>query len=153
MNKNNKIGLIVGVIIVLVAVFYGGMTYGGNNVRASISSRGSVFGQNGAGGMMRGTRNGAGGFTAGQVIAKDANSITVQLGAGGTNPQQGGASQGSGSKIIFLSGNTKITKQADGTANDLTVGTEVTVSGAANTDGSINATTIQIRPNTPPVVK
>ncbi len=139
MQKENskKIGLVIVGIIVLVGAFYAGMTYGGNNVRASINSKSMNFAQNMGG--VRGNRN-MGGFTNGQIIAKDDKSITVSLMSGG-------------SKIIFLDSNTKVSKQAMGTMADLAVGTQVSIMGAANSDGSINATTVQIRPNTPPVLK
>jgi hypothetical protein len=146
--KNKKIIWGVVGIIVLVGVFYGGMVYGKNQ----ISARGAqAFGQNGAlgAGGMRGARNG-GGFTVGQIISKDATSITVQLMAGGagtasTNP--------GGSKIIFLGTGTTVTKTVTGTTADLAVGTQVSVTGTVNTDGSENATSVQIRPNTPAVIR
>lgn len=78
-----------------------------------------------------------GGFTAGTILSKDATSITVSL-------------MGGGSKIIFLDANTKISKQAEGSVADLTAGAQVSVMGAANTDGSINAMTVQIRPKMAP---
>lgn len=135
-KENNKkiVGVVVGVIV-LVAVFYGGMSYGKSQVSAGTKTLGQNFGQNGANGMMRGTRNGMGfgGFTTGQIISKDANSITVGV-------------QGGGSKIIFLDTNTKVSKQAAGTSADLAVGTEVSVTGTANSDGSVNAQSVQIRP-------
>lgn len=137
-EKNKKIGLGIVGILVLVGAFYAGMTYGGNNVRNAISIRGATFGQNGANSMMRGSRNGEG-FTAGQIISKDATSITVSLTSGG-------------SKIIFLDTNTKISKQADGTLADLAVGTSVSVTGTPNADGSENAQSIQIRPTLAPSV-
>jgi hypothetical protein len=56
---------------------------------------------------------------------------------------------GGGSKIVFLDTNTKITKQAEGSASDLAVGTQVSVSGAPNADGSVNAQMVQIRPVLP----
>ncbi|MEI8174364.1 MAG: hypothetical protein WCG28_00245 [bacterium] len=150
MDKNKKIVFGIVSIIVLVGAFYGGMTYGGNNVRASINSRGQNFAQNqgGAGGM-RGTRAG-GGFIAGKIISKDATSITVQLTTGGnetTSPTQGG------SKIIFLSASTNVSKIATGSTSDLIIGTSVSITGTPNTDGSISAQSVQIRPNTPPVLK
>jgi hypothetical protein len=154
MNKNKKIGFGIVGILILVAVFYGGMVYGGNNVRASINSRGSAFGQNGGAGA-RGTRNG-GGFTAGQIIAKDANSITVQIMAGGAGPgSQGGSASSvtsSGSKIIFLGTSTTVSKTVTGAVSDLTAGEQVSITGTPNSDGSINATTVQIRPNLAPSV-
>jgi hypothetical protein len=151
-TKNKKIGFVVVGIIVLVGVFYGGMTYGGNNVKAALSSRGP--GASGFAGRTGGTRS-AGGFIGGQIIAKDATSITVQLMAGGPAGTGNGATTTSqaGSKIIFLDNNTKVTKQADGTLADLAVGTSVSVTGTPNTDGSINAQTVQIRPSAPAVVK
>ncbi|MCX6752517.1 MAG: DUF5666 domain-containing protein [Candidatus Nomurabacteria bacterium] len=134
-------------VIVLVAVFYGGMVYG----KSQIPARGGnlAFGQNpnGASGM-RGARTG-GGFTAGKIISKDATSITVQIMAGGpASPSTQG-----GSKIIFVDNNTKVTKQANGALSDLAVGTDVSVTGTPNADGSISAQSVQIRPNTPPVLK
>jgi hypothetical protein len=133
MNTNKKISFVVVGIIVLVGVFYGGMTYGGNNVRAAIMSR--TQGAGNFAGRMGGVRN-AGGFTVGQIISKDTTSITVSMPAGG-------------SKIIFLDGSTPVTKQASGTLADLVIGTNVSVTGTANTDGSISATAVQIRPNMP----
>ena len=140
MDKKNIILVIVG-IIVLVAVFYGGMSYGKSQAATSsnIQAR-QGFSPNSNGGG-RGMRNG-GGFITGQIITKDATSITVQLMAGGT----ASSGQASGSKIIFLDSNTKITKSVDGTTNDLVVGEQVSVNGTANTDGSVNAQTVQIRP-------
>jgi hypothetical protein len=134
MNKKFIWG-IVG-IIVLVVVFYGGMVYGKGQTPANTTP--TAFS-----GGARGTR-GAGAFsgaTIGQIISKDATSITVQLmtvGAGSTTPV--------GSKIVFLDSNTKITKQTSGTMSDLAVGTNVSVTGTANTDGSISAQAVQIRP-------
>jgi len=119
----------------LVAVFYGGMVYG----KSQIPARGQggvagAFTRGGAGGG----RNGGGGFTAGQIIAKDDKSITVSL-------------MGGGSKIIFFDTNTKISKQTQGSVSDLTVGTQVSITGTPNTDGSVNAQMVQIRPAVPGV--
>jgi hypothetical protein len=141
---NKKYGLVIVGIIVLIGAFYGGMVYGGNNVRAGINNRSANFGQNSAMGA-RGTR-GMGGFTTGKIISKDATSITVELMTNGTTNQ-------GGSKIIFLGTNTAITKTATLSVNDLTIGTQVSITGTPNSDGSLNAQSVQIRPNTPPVLK
>ncbi len=135
---NKKIGLGIVGIIVLIGVFYGGMIYG----KSQIPERGQgmqAFGQNGALGAKGGARGG--GFTAGQIIAKDANSITVQL-------MTGGANQG-GSKIVFIDSNTKVTKSVYGTIADLAIGTQVSITGTPNADGSENAQAVQIRPAMP----
>ncbi len=140
---NKKIGLGIVGVVVLAGVFYGGMVYGKSQIPVQVMG---TFSRNGAFGNGGGGRNGAG-FTSGKIISKDATSITVQLMTGGTG------STASGSKIIFLDGNTKVLKQAIGTLADLAVGTEVSVTGTPNADGSVNATAVQIRPANPSVLK
>ena len=126
---NKKIGLVVVGIVILAGVFYGGMVYG----KSQIPVRGNqAFGQNGAVGA-RGARNGGGfgGFTTGEIISKDDKSITVKLPNGG-------------SKIVFFTDKTAITKNTTGSLADLTVNENVVVSGSANADGSISAQSIQL---------
>ena len=94
-------------------------------------SRSQSFSQNGT--AIRGRNGFGGGATMGQIISKDATSITVSIPTGG-------------SKIILLDSSTPINKQTAGTLADLTVGTEVSVTGTTNTDGSITAQSVQIRP-------
>ncbi len=144
--------IIIGIIIVGGGAFYGGMKYGQSKTTSSFSqgpdafanfspeerqARFSQIGGANANGSMRVMRNG-GGFTSGEVLAKDDKSITLKLPDGG-------------SKIIFFSDTTKVAKTAEGAVSDLAVGTQVSVTGAANSDGSMSAQTIQIRPQMPPV--
>jgi len=126
---------IVGVVV-LVGVFFGGMTYGKSEAASKASVAGAAF----AGARTRGAGGSFGGATIGQIISKDATSITVSLASGG-------------SKLIILDNTTPITKQAIGTLSDLAVGTNVMVTGTANPDGSVSATAVQIRPAMPAVVK
>ena len=122
-----------GVIVLLLVAggsFYGGMAYGQN---AAAAARSAAF-TTGAGARFAGRAAGAaGGLTAGQVIAKDATSITVQMSDGST-------------KIILVGSGTQVMKTDAGTLGDLAVGTNVTVTGTANSDGSMTATAVQIRP-------
>ena len=67
----------------------------------------------------------------GKIISKDESSITIEL-------------ADSSSKIILLSDSSQITKTNSGTDTDLTEGTQVTVFGQENSDGSLTAQNIQI---------
>lgn len=149
MRKHIEENKILSAIIVLVVAcglsFWGGYSYG---QRANIRTAGA-FGPGGdmAGrmGTVRGGRVGGsanGGFVAGTVTSKDATSITVRL----NNMMQGANGTNSGSRIILFDATTQIAKSAVGSADDVTVGQEVTVSGTPNSDGSITAKSIQLRP-------
>ncbi|MCX6786004.1 MAG: hypothetical protein NTZ18_04100 [Candidatus Komeilibacteria bacterium] len=136
--------VIIALIVVAGGAFYGGMQYDKSKTAASLSARQQQF----AGGIGR-TRTGTGatgagqndgGFTSGEIIAKDDKSITVKLGTGG-------------SKIIFYSPTTEVAKTVTGNSADLAIGQTVTANGSANSDGSLTAQTIQIRPTPPQPVK
>jgi len=131
MQKNILIVLSVLVLLVVGGgSFYGGMIY-------SKSQRTMPnFGNGNFQGVRNGTNgNGAGGgMTSGEITAKDSNSITVKL------------PNSKGSKIIFFSSDTQITKSASGTSEDLANGVNVSIIGTANTDGSITAKSIQLMP-------
>ncbi len=136
---------VVAAIIIAGGSFYGGMLYGKSTVSAANPGQfrngagfaGTGTGGTGQGGFRRGGGpGGMGGFTTGEILSKDATSITLKLRNGG-------------SQIIFFSDKTTIGKMTDGTADDLVVGKEAVVMGSANSDGSLNAQSIQIRPVPP----
>jgi hypothetical protein len=134
----NKILLAVIGIIITTSAFYGGMKYDQNQTAvARTAARAQCGGGVGVAGG-RGLRGGgvSEGFASGEVIAKDDKSITIKLRDGG-------------SKIIFLSGSTEVTKSAQGSAQDISIGTQISTNGTANSDGSVTAQMIQIRPKTP----
>ncbi len=145
--------IIIAVIIVGGGSFYAGMKYGQSssaktgqggisqadfqNLRnLSPEERQQRLQQLGANanGFQSGRGGDSGGGVAnGEIIAKDDKSITVKI-------------QGGGSKIVFFSQSTEISKSASGTANDLDTGKTITVRGTTNQDGSITAQSIQLRP-------
>ncbi len=158
--EQNKIKNLASIIIAIIAVggisFLGGMKYeqgkAPNYQNLSQVDRQQIFQQGGAGGnSIRGARNGAGGniprngaganmnSVNGEVISKDDESITVKLNDGG-------------SKIVFFSDKTNVSKIAIGTQADVAVGEQVMVSGTVNSDGSVNAAMIQIRPVLSPIL-
>ena len=137
MNKK-IITVIVGFVIVGSGSFYGGMKYGGSRAN---SAQNSQFRGAGGQGLRRGAgfgggRAAGGQFIGGQIISKDDKSITVSLTDGG-------------SKIVFLSASTTIGKTSEGTVNDLGTGIYVMIGGNANSDGSVTAQSVQIRPAPP----
>ncbi len=114
----------VAIIIVGGVSFYSGMSYAKNQIPVS-----SQRGQFGA----RGNRTGMGGFTAGEVLSKDATSVTVKMQDGST-------------KIVLFGSSTQVMKATTGTLQDLFVGVSIVVNGSSNGDGSVTAQNIQIRP-------
>ncbi|MEI6378199.1 MAG: DUF5666 domain-containing protein [Candidatus Falkowbacteria bacterium] len=132
MKKNNIVILVIVAVLVLAGTFYGGMKYGQGS-KASVGQA-----ANGANGRFagQGARRGGGaggGFTNGEIIKADNTSITIKL-------------QDGGSKIIFVSDSTAISKQAAGSKSDLQVGQNVMVTGTSNADGTLSAAMVQLRP-------
>jgi len=134
-NKKIIAGIVIAVIIVGLS-FWLGFHYGqGQNKIVALDRQG--FNQNPRTGA-RGSMNG--GFISGSILARDDKSLTVELRNGGNKD-----SQNVGSKIVLFSPTTSIDKSVTGTSTDLAVGNQVTVIGTTNPDGSISATSIQIK--------
>jgi len=152
---NKLIAIIIATAIVVGGgAFFGGMKYAeSKSLRGRLSQAdfqnlqnlsleerqqrlhelGANAGAGFRGGAGGGQRSGSG-FTAGEIIAKDDKSVTVKL-------------QNGGSKIVFLSDSTEITKSTAGALSDLEIGKNISVNGTANSDGSVTAQTIQLRSN------
>ncbi len=72
------------------------------------------------------------GFVTGEILSKDAQSLTLKLRDGG-------------SRIVLISSSTSVEKTASGSLNDLAIGKAISVQGSPNQDGSITAQTIQLQ--------
>jgi hypothetical protein len=133
--KNIVVGAVVVFVVGAGIGFYGGMKYQSNKAPMP----GTFAGRSG----QNGGRQSFGGMTIGTIISKDASSITLQLASGQTGQ--------SGSRIVLFSGTTEISKFDAGTAGDLKAGSTVMVRGTQNSDGSLTAQQIQLRPAMPSV--
>ncbi|HQH20386.1 MAG TPA: DUF5666 domain-containing protein [Candidatus Pacearchaeota archaeon] len=141
MKQNNQlkiIGIIIALIVVIAASFYGGMVYG-QNKKSNRSNFQNMANMNN-GNINNGTNGqkmiGNTGIANGEIASQDDKSFIVKL------------SNGS-SKIIFFSNSTKVFQTTEGALSDLKVGDKVMVNGTANQDGSITAKTIQLNPIVP----
>ena len=134
--KKHMTVLIISALVLAGISFYAGNAHGAAAAKTAFASARSQFG-------MGGTRMGGasrfgmgGGAVTGSVIAKDATSVTVK-GRDGS------------SKIVLYSGSTQISKSAAGSIDDIIVGSQVSAIGTQNSDGSVTAQTIQLRPAMP----
>ena len=136
------------IIFITVLISGGAAFYGGTEYARSVDSRGLEAGfwnlnpeerqqrfrdlQTNAGNsqLEHRTIRGENGFVSGEIIFKDDQSVTVKLPEGG-------------SKIVFLSGETSVTKNATSSVQDLHVGDVITAAGSANEDGSLSAKSVQ----------
>ncbi|MFA6593790.1 MAG: hypothetical protein WCT16_00885 [Candidatus Buchananbacteria bacterium] len=125
---------VVVIVLVGAASFYAGTKY-------SSAKRFSSFGNGNFGpGQQQGDAaaagrkiNAGGGMINGDILSLDEKNITVK-GRDGS------------SKMVFFATSTEVGKFAVGTVSDLAVGQNVMVTGKTNSDGSIVAQSIQIRP-------
>lgn len=147
-----KTAAIIFVIVVGVGAFYGGMKYGlskaqsdtlaGDFRNLSPEQRQQRFQQMGGPGGGQGMRAPGGfgsrdsaSFITGEILSKDDKSVTVKL-------------RDNGSKLVFYSASTEISKFASGTPDDLQVGKSIMVNAKTNADNSVTAQSIQLRPDT-----
>jgi hypothetical protein len=130
----------VVVIAVGVGCFFAGRSVGDGSVSAeeamaALQSQGA--GGTGDGGSFPAGGRGNGGnaegtsMISGSIVSVDSDTITVKLSDDST-------------KLIIFSGSTTISKTEAGSSADLAAGTEISVSGSTNSDGSVTATRISI---------
>jgi len=151
MDKKHIITIIVVAVVVGVLGFFGGYKLG----QAKASPKTGQFSQNNAFGSRIGAnatgarRTGTNGntFANGKIISKDSNSITLQLQNNMFGGSASSTSSSAGSRIVLISGSAQISKFASGTPDDLTIGSQVIVTGTANPDGTMTAQTVQVRPS------
>jgi hypothetical protein len=138
MNKMYWV-VIIAAVVFAGAGFWGGMTYASSQTPATTASRfGGAAGFAGRGG---GTFAGAtGGGTIGTVIALGNGTFTVQL------PSSTSTTATTGTKLVLVGNTTEVDELESVPVSNIQVGQSVTVAGTANSDGSVTATSVMIRP-------
>ena len=127
MNKKNT-----GIAAIALVIGFGA-GYFTHSSPAQTQNTGGNFTRNGGGGI-----NG-GGFLSGTVASKDSGSITI-------NTRDGS------SHVVLITPATNVSKSVSGAVSDVAVGSTIIVFGTTNSDGSVSASLIQLRP-TPSTVQ
>ncbi len=130
--KNKQI--ITGVVALIVGL---GIGYFGAQAMTPARTAGTFAGRTGAAGTF--TRGGAAGagLLSGTVAAEDSGSITLDTRDGSSH-------------VVLINPATTVQKSVSGTMSDVAVGSTVVVMGTTNSDGSVSATSVQLRPAMPP---
>ena len=132
---NKKITIALAGILIFGIGFYGGTLYSASN-KPTNPSRGQ-FSQNGnQPGGNKGARQFGSNSLIGEVISKNDTSLTLKLRDGG-------------SRIVFVTKDTPVSKNVSASSSDISQNDSISVSGTPNSDGSVNAQFIQIKPFTP----
>jgi len=137
MNTKQWVTLVVVAIVFAGGGFFGGMKYQASKTPA-VMARTGASGPGAFAGRRAGGANGAS-FISGQVLSVSGSTITVK-------------STNGGSQVAVLAPSTQYRKAVDGASSDVVVGSQVTITGSTNSDGSLTAQSVQIRTatSTPP---
>jgi hypothetical protein len=136
MNKQLISAVLISVVLAGGAGYWLGQKTGGSK---TIATNGNATNYSGARPGATGTRsansnfNRQGNLLVGEVLKIDDQSLTIKLRDGGT-------------KIAFFTASTTVGKFTAGAKTDLALGQNITITGAANPDGSVAANMVQIRP-------
>lgn len=139
-QKNIIVLFVLVALVVGGGCFYWGMVYGKGLGKGLMGKNFNPeqLGANFEGMGQRGNRAmGTGatglGMLIGEVVSQDNQSLTLSI-------------KDSGTKIVFFSSSTQVMETKQVSLSDITVGSSLMVNGKQNTDGSLTAQSIQIRP-------
>jgi|SRR5579885_3004045 len=130
---NNKILVVIIVIIVAAGGFFAGMQYQKMQRQSFMGGKGGAVFQQRFGGAGFGGQNANIQAVRGQILNAGNGTMTIKMNDGST-------------KLVVLSGSTKITKAATASQSDLKTGQTVMVVGSSNSDGSVTAQSVQLNP-------
>jgi hypothetical protein len=133
MQKQTLIIAAVALVIGLGGGYWGGHAFASGTTTPTNGTftRGGGGAGTFAGG--RGAGGAGGGFLSGTVAAKDATSVTIDTRDGSSH-------------VVLVSPTVSVAKSVAGTLADVGIGSTVIVMGTTNSDGSLSATSIQLRP-------
>lgn len=137
--KNKNLIIMVAVVTLVAGVsFFGGLQYQKGQAQAvergqTDTSRGEGAGHGGENDNFRADGRSGNGMVPirGEIMSADDTSITIKMEDGS-------------SRIVILSGDTKINKTSEASKADLKAGDTVTAFGTQNADGSITAQNISL---------
>jgi hypothetical protein len=131
--KNKQ--LITGVVALIVGVGIG--YFGAHALMPATPTGAAAYAARTGGAGFAGRTGGMGGLLSGTVAASDSGSITLDTKDGSSH-------------VILVTPATTVQKSVSGSLTDVAVGSTIIVTGTTNSDGSVSATSIQLRPATPP---
>jgi hypothetical protein len=132
----HKNTIVIGVVALLVGIgagYFGATAFAHPATGAGAYARGSTTTGAFAGARTGGAAGAGGAVTTGTVAAADAGSITVDTRDGSSH-------------VVLITPQTTFSKSVSGSATDAAIGTTVIVTGSTNSDGSVSANNVQIRP-------
>jgi hypothetical protein len=129
----NKTLIIPAVITLVVGL---GVGYEGANMLHPATTATAQTHGSGTGSFVRGGSASGNGLLSGTVASKDSGSITL-------NTRDGS------SHVVLITPDTTVSKSVSGSQSDVTVGSTIIVTGTTNSDGSVSASSIQLRPAMP----
>src|ERR1700733_254633 len=132
MNTMTK--YIIGAVLVAALFFYAGVKY--TESKAPVSAAGRTTASTSAGFAGRTGRGATAGssFTTGTIVKVESGDIVIT------------PSGATGSEVVLVGTSTPVMQTVAGSLSDLAAGQTVMVSGTSNSDGSLSATSIQLRP-------
>ena len=129
----NKKWIVILCVVCAGVFFYLGILYKGSTTPSGFAGRtGGAFSSStfaGRGGSASFT---GGGAITGQVLSKDAQSLTITLPNGN-------------SEVVFYSSSTSVVVPTPSSISTVNQGANVTITGTQNSDGSFVAQSIQVR--------
>lgn len=125
--------------VLTAAVFFGAGYFSAGLFNKSGLPNGGQFMVTGVNGQRSnlqrmGNRNTMGGFINGELVKKDASSLSIKQRDGNM-------------KLVLVTSSTKAMKMTESNLGEFAIGQQIMVTGSSNSDGSLTAQTVQIRPD------